>query len=411
MNKIKDYIKNIDFELVDDDIVLNNVYKEIHGSEERLLVDIETSYNMEQLIKKSNIEQIMGMLTKVDIIKVINKKIGSRVFETVFSTLFILTHRRKIELKDIKNVEKTLVEPVYENLGEIIVNRNGTYVLRKYFEYIYGRNANEKTKHKRLFENIDIKSKLLAIINEDLNKEALITIVGLLKIDYSKRIAREIVAKYLNLENIRNPHYSFVFEDIIEIGDKKTLRGISKFIQANFGELVSDKCANYVVSKLISKLPEKTDVFYSLIDLQSLNINSNIMVRILENFSRGADVGKVGEVLKDFYHISEEDGVFFKLLIDSSEGLNTKFIDTVRFLMDIEGDVFNINSDFVKHYDGSWLNKKCGIKLVKSFLEGGATNKTKKMLISKLNISASLLKKKDGVKISNLAKSLKRTKG
>lgn len=411
MKKIKEYIKNIDFELVDDDVVLENVYEEIKGSEAKLMIDIETSYNIQQLIKKSNVQQIIRMLKNVNIFTVINKKIGSRVFETLFDTLFDLTYKKKIDIENVEEIRKYLLDPIYKNFEDILSNRNGTYVIRKYFCYVFGRRGDDKKKYKKYFEGYDIKSRILDLIDGDLNKEGIITVVSYLKTDYSKTISRKIIEIFLTLENIKNPHYSFIFEDIIEIGDRKTVELISKFIEGDFDELVNDKCANYVVSKLIGKIPEKSDVYFSLMDLSTLNINSNIVLRVFENFCRDGKIENVKNLLTNFYQISEDESVFYKLLISSSEGLNTKFIDSVIYLVDLEGDVLNVNSDLVKYYNNGWLNKKCGIKLIKSFLEGGAPNKTKKQLISKLNISASLLKKKDGLKISNLCKTLKRTKG
>ena len=39
---VKEYFKNIDFDIVDDSLILDNVYKEIDGYEEKLALDLET---------------------------------------------------------------------------------------------------------------------------------------------------------------------------------------------------------------------------------------------------------------------------------------------------------------------------------------------------------------------------------
>ncbi|EOB14163.1 hypothetical protein NBO_34g0013 [Nosema bombycis CQ1] len=231
-----------------------------------------------------------------------------------------------------------------------------------------------------------------------------------LKLNYSKKIARKIVEVHLTLENIKSPHYSFIFEDLVEIGDKKTLDSISKFVENNFFELMNDKYGNYVLTKVIKKRPEDTEAFYSKLDLSTLNMNSNIVLRIFENFCKNRDIEKIKKILREFYHIDKDESVFQNLLLKFSDGLNTKYVTVICNLMDLDEDIFNVNNDFVKFYDNAWLNKKCGITLVKGFLEGGAKNKTKRKLLPKITLNKKLLKTKDGLKISNLIKTIKNTR-
>lgn len=51
--KVKEYLINIDFDMIDDSDLLDNVYREIETYEETLLLDMDVVSNFELLIKKA----------------------------------------------------------------------------------------------------------------------------------------------------------------------------------------------------------------------------------------------------------------------------------------------------------------------------------------------------------------------
>lgn len=384
--KVKEYLINIDFDMIDDSDLLDNVYREIETYEETLLLDMDVVSNFELLIKKSNISQILTLCKKLNFPKIAIKKTGSKFLEIIFIQIINLNCNKK-ELKKLKNV---VINPINDNFKNIICNKNGTHVIRKYFELL---------KNKEIFQCY--KTEILKILNEEIEVDILVTIICYLKLSYSRTISRKIIEVYFSSDNCKNKIFSYVFEDLINISDKKTIQKMFLILKNCYSELINNNIASFVVIAFIKKYLEQTDFFYeNITNFQ----NMNVILGILENYVKLKNYKKVNEIFKNFYGV--EDDVFKFFLLSRTDTPDTKFINLICLLMDV--DKYDVNKDFCEYFEKEWIHKKYGLCLMKAFLEGQASKKLKIGFAKKFNFSRSLSTKKDGKKILSLIKSYRK---
>jgi uncharacterized low-complexity protein len=457
--KVKEYLTNIDFEFVTDHEILDNVYKEIEGYEEKLILNIESVSNFEVLIKKSNLLQIINLCKKINLHFLSLKKTGSKfcevILESIFDIIYKCVGKKTIDEKceenkcvgkktiddkceenkcvgkktidekceenkcvenkyvdkkceenkyvDKKSLENYILNIFDDNFKELCMDKNGTHVIRKYLRIIYGRD-NNFIKYKSCFNLKDYKSVIIDLLDKDISTDTLITIILYLKLNYSKQVSRILVKKYVVEDNLKNKMYSYIFEDLINISEKKTLSMIFDKVKTQFSEYINDQYAVFFILSLIKRYPEENDFYLSYCDKEMKN--SNVMLKVLENYCILKNIKKIKKILKEFYDI--EDDVFKNILMSHSESPDTKYINLICLLMDL--DILRVNEDFIKYFNNDWIHRKYGIKLLKGFLEGGSDNKLKSRFARKINIGGSLNKKKEGKKILNLIKTYKKLK-
>ncbi|KKO76353.1 hypothetical protein AAJ76_4000106108 [Vairimorpha ceranae] len=384
---VKEYFKNIDFDIVDDSLILDNVYKEIDGYEEKLALDLETVINFELLVQKSNFLQIINLCKKINIHFLSLKKTGSKFIELIFETINIMKDL------DWKLIHKFIFKPVINNFTELCVDKNATHVVRKFF-IIYFCDKN--------IERRNFKNEFSYILKEDMSLDTLITVIHYLKFMKSKSLLRKIVRIFVNSKYTFNKLYTYIFEDLINLSDDKSLEMVYQRIKPQFIDYINDNYGVFVILALIKKYPKENDFYFSYCTKGMKN--TNVLLRVTENYCKLGEYKKVKKILLNFYEIKNE--VFKNLLLRSTDTPDTKHINLVVCLMN--ANLYGINDDFIKYYKNEWIHRKFGLTLLKGFFEGGAENACKSAFARKINVGASLHKKKEGKQLLNLIKSYKR---
>lgn len=401
---VKEYLTNLDFEFVDDHKILDNVYKEIEGYEEKLILNIESVINFEILIKKSNLLQIVNLCKKINLHFLSMKKTGSKFCEVILDSIFDILYTNKNQEEFNKtSLEKYVLNIFDDNFKELCVDKNGTHVIRKYLGLVYGRDKNF-FKYRSQFDIKNYKQEILNLLDTDISTDTLITIVMYLKLNYSKQVLRILVNKYVREDNLKNKMYTYILEDLINISDTKTLLIIFGKIKNQFGDYINDKYAVFFVLSLIKKYPVENDFYLSFCEKDMKN--SNVLLKVLENYCVLKKVKKIKKVLKDYYGIEKD--VFKNILMSHTDSPDTKYINLICLLMDL--DILRVNKDFIEYFNNEWVHRKYGINLLKGFFEGGSDNKLKSEFARKISIGGSLNKKKEGKQLLNLIKTYKKLK-
>lgn len=136
------YLNSIDFSLINNSQVLNNVYKEILPNISELSKDPFASTSLEKLIGLSDSSNLLNLLSKVNK-NVIHKKLGSRIIESVYKRLFDCLYKEN---------EFFLLESAIEflNISECLDCHNATFVVRQALMLLSGKRIEklEITKYK-----------------------------------------------------------------------------------------------------------------------------------------------------------------------------------------------------------------------------------------------------------------------
>ncbi|WUR03100.1 pumilio 23-like protein [Vairimorpha necatrix] len=384
---VKKYFINIDFDIVDNSEVLDNVYKEIKGYEEKLILNLESVPNFELLVQKSNIQQIEKFCKNINIHFLSLKKTGSKFLEVLYTKIH--------ETKDVKNdlIYKSAFSPIVDNFKEIFVDKNGTHVIRKFFICFHSENL-------QVMNNF--KNDIIEILENSISIDVLITIIHYLKIVPSKKVLRVLIRKFFKPEYIFNKLYTYIFEDIINLIDEKSLKLIFETIKPHFKEYMNDKFGVFLILALIKNFPNETEFYFSQCEIGMKN--SNVLLKVTENFCKLKKIEKVQEILTNFYGFKND--IFKNFLLNHTESPDTKYINLVILFMEM--DLFYVNEDFTKYFKAEWAHKKFGLSLLLGFFEGGADDKLKSTFAKELNLSSGLNKKKEGKKIFSLVKSYKK---
>ncbi|KMV65913.1 hypothetical protein M970_060110 [Encephalitozoon cuniculi EcunIII-L] len=377
MNNLKEYIKNIDFETVDDSEVLHNVYNEIDGHERELMLSTETAYQIESLIRKSNSKQVLAFFKKLDVEELMSKKLGSRVLEVIYDAIFDMIY---IQRQDI-DVD-TLMRPVENVLKTKFSDTNGTHIIRKLFQLVSGKRIlGDKVQSFASIRPGHIEKYKEAIVEliPSLSKEdAFVTLLIYTYCYRSKIIIHEAAKHHFTPEGVCNPSMSYFFEKIVKLAGKKTRRYIFERIKGKVMELCRDRYGNYFIGEFILCHYEKADCFFDAIDMAEFDKNSNIIMKLTHALLKARSYSNIDKVMKSFYMESEDDVISHTF--GGVEGnFKQKYAPMLCELMKLPNECnYGINAAFRRKFSSRWLRSKGGIELLRGYYEGTDDSRSKK---------------------------------
>jgi hypothetical protein len=390
MESLVEYIKNIDFETVDDHEVLNNVYGEIEGNERRLILNTETTYQMERLIKRSSIPQMLRLYGRLEIAQVINKKLGSRVLELIFDRVFehVYVKGEKIDLE-------TLLPPVEECFGHHVLGENATHVMRKVFQLVSGRRI-EKDKVTR-YKPEDpqyiqrYKKEMLRLIPKLHREDGFVTFLYYLRCHRSKTLMHEVAKRHFSCESVCAPATSYFFEHLVGMAGKKTLGLVFETVKNRVMDLCRDRYGNYFVGELIRRYPSKADYFYEAIYAAGFAEHSNVVLKLVLSLQETRSYSSIDAIVRAQYLKDERD--ILQSTFGGEEGnFKQKYAPMlVNFMKAPAEHSYGVNEAFRKHFRSSWLRSKGGLELVAGYYNGTDGVGEKRMFTRRLYRSVPLL--------------------
>lgn len=140
--ELVEYLNSIDFSMIKDKIVLNNIYNEILPQITDLSKDPFASTSLEKLIGLSNSSNLLRLLNEINR-NTVYKKLGSRIIESVYKRLFDCLYKEN-DFFLLKSVIEFL------NISECLDCHNATFVVRQALMLLSGKRIEklEITKYK-----------------------------------------------------------------------------------------------------------------------------------------------------------------------------------------------------------------------------------------------------------------------
>ncbi|AFM98383.1 hypothetical protein EHEL_060090 [Encephalitozoon hellem ATCC 50504] len=377
MNSLKEYVKNIDFGIVDDPEVLDNVYNEIEGNEKELVLDAETTHQMEILIRKSNSKQILDLFEKLDVERLMSKKLGSRVIEVIYDAIFDMVY---IQRQDV-DID-LLVKPVENILETKFSDTNATHIIRKLFQLVSGKRIIDgriqsfnsvKPGHIEKYKEI-----IMELIPKLSKEDSFITLLSYLYCYRSKTIVLEVVKHHFTWERVCDPSMSYFFEKIVGISGKKAREYIFENLKDRVMELCKEKCGNYFIGEFILCHYQKADYFFDVIDLSEFDKNSNIVMKLTHSLLKARSYSNIDKIMKEFYLESGDD--IISCTFGGVEGnFKQKYAPMLCELMKLPNERnYGINTAFRKSFSSRWIRSKGGIELLQGYYEGADDGRSKR---------------------------------
>lgn len=387
--KVRDttnYLNSIDFSLINNTDVLNNIYKEILPSISSLCKDPFASSSLEKLIQLSNASQLLNLLDEVDR-KVVYKKLGSRIIEKVFERLFDCKYKNN----EIFEIEKAMN---FLNFKECILCHNATFVLRKALMLLSGKQIDRLNIQK--FTCCDagdemikqIKSVYMEKIDDIQSTDAFNTLGIFLQISKSQSLIQTVVERDCCPENVKNK--GFFYEVIPTVASKKNLKLIFSKLKGSFFELSQCEQSSYFVQSFLRHSSFGVEIYEEIKeDMENFDPNSNIVLAILESLQNnvigGIDdksIEIIDEIIKNFYKIDRS--VFEDFLLSRHGSLDSKYVNLIVNFMKMPSKInYGVNQDFLKFFNKDYIKNKPGIKLLIGFVEGSTDQKKKGEFLEK----------------------------
>lgn len=394
---ISNYLNSIDFSLINDTDVLNNIYKEITPSISSLCKDPFVSSSLEKLIQLSNSTQLLDLLSKIDR-KIVYKKLGSRIIEKIFERLFDCMYKNE----EIFEIEKAIN---FLNFKECIPCHNATFVLRKALMLVSGKYIEklkiEKYKPAGCKDKIinEIKAAYSSMIEDIHSTDAFNTLGIFLQISRSQSLIETIIKNDCSPENIKNK--GFFYEILPTVASKKNLQLIFNQIKGNFLELSLCEQSSYFVQSFLRHSSFGVEIYNEIKEeIDNFDPNSNVILSIVESLQNNVLLNKhqnnvllnkndsissvkiMNEIIENFYKI--EKSVFEDFLLSRHGTIDSKYINLIVNFMKMPSKYnYNVNRDFLRFFNKEYLKNKSGIKLLVGFIEGSFDQKEKGLFLEK----------------------------
>lgn len=335
-DEVIEYFQNLEISPKMESFVIDRIHEEISNNYTDLL--FQCGRQLENLISMSDYSHLKAMMKKLRLTTMKTKR-GSRVWEAIFKRL------------------KTLGKTVIFNWEDYFFDRNATFPVRAYMELKVDLAAKMNTIIERALRNIEI-------------KEIMITFGVYLRLLNDQEAITGVLKNLLNEETIEetlsNPYFSYFFESILDIADKENLMLFFKAIEPYFETLSADKYANYVIQKLILRLPAQID------NLKITGSNANILFSVIMGTR---DYEKMKTLIKKNY------GDVFKM-IKRDNSIDSKYYKLAIKLFTVPREhSLGINEKFIENFETSWLYCRYGAEIVLGYLKGHETPENKNKFI------------------------------
>lgn len=385
--EMEKYINAIDFSLVKDDFVLSNIYKEIGDCGNYLATSPYASTNLERLIMMSSAMHLVPFLKSLGC-KVVYKKLGSRIVESIFRRLF--------ECMYIKGEYFALEDAVgMVECAYCICNKDATHALREVIMLLSGRRVDKMyvQKYKMVEKeegdasNAGYSEKMLGIykaafmesvkdIEED---DAHITLLIFLQCTKSQ----SLLYKYLR-RDCRPGHVTkrgYVYEALPTLANKTNLALIYERIKHKIMYLSLADASSYFMAAFARNFREPVKI-YRRLRLEDFESNSNVILGLLEALQRSMKYEEIDNLVRNFYDAG--DSVFDKLMLGKDNGLDTKYADAIVGFMSMpEASNYGVAADFIRHFKPAWLSTKTGKKLLIGFVSGSSSSDVKEEFLNR----------------------------
>lgn len=399
MEDLKEYVKNIDFEIIGDLEVLDNVYEEIHGHENDLILNVSTTYQIENLIRKSNSDQILNFVKRLDIGRLINKKLGSRVLEVIYDVVFDMVHVQK-QMLDVE----ALIVPTEAFLEHRILDTNATHVIRKLFQLVSGKKIyKNKTERFRPMEAWDVKKykeTILAVIPRLSKEDGFVTLLYYLRCYRSQSVIYEAIQRHFDYVRVCEPTMSYFFENLVKLASKRGLEYIFEGVKDRVMDLCRDKYANYFVGELILRYHNEAEYFFNALDLSEFEQSSNIVMKLVQSLQKIKSYGNIDKIMKLFYLGDDEDAIISHTFGGVEGNFKQKYAPMLSAFMRFpDKHNYNVNTVFRRRFSINWIRSKGGIELLQGYYEGTDGETSKRQFTRRLEKYITLMSRRDSVDV------------
>lgn len=375
--EIEEYINSIDLSQITDETVLSNVYAEIGTSGAHLATSPFAATNLERLVMMTGADLLVPFMRSLGP-KVIYKKLGSRIVESICRRLF--------ECMYVRGEYFSLEEAVGDiDCEACLRSRDATHALRQAIMLVSGRRADgmniekykiiEKDGHGS--QNAEYSRRLLgeyktvfgnAVESAAMDDDSYATLLIFLQCTKSQSLIAGFIAKDCEPDNIKKRGH--VYEAIPPIANRANLSLIFDRIKKSLMALSLCERSSYFVASFARAYNKPAQVYRRLI-FENLDKNSNIVLGLLESLQRNKDYEEVAALVRSFY---EMDGALFAgMLLGRDEGLDTKYVGAIVNFMGMPARYsFRVNEDFVRLFVPGWLSSKAGKRLIIGFAAGNS---------------------------------------
>lgn len=377
MDCLKEYVKNIDFGVVDDPEVLCNVYSEIEGHERELVLCPDTTHQMEHLVRKSNAKQILGLVERLDVRRLSSKKLGSRVIEVICDVVFDMVYVQGQAI----GID-ALVIPIEEELEAKFSDTNATHVIRKLFELVSGKrvsNGRAQSFPARNPAHIEkYKETVIGLIPRLSKEDAFLTLLAYLHCYRSQSAICEIVKHHFTCSRVCEPSMSYFFEKIAGLAGRRARRQMFEEVKDRVADLCRDRYGNYFIGELILHHHEKADYFLESLDLSEFDKSSNIVMKLVHSLLKARSYSNSDRVINAFY-LEDSKDIIYNTFGGVEGNFKQKYAPMLCELMKLPAEHgHGINPAFRKSFSSRWIRSKGGVELLQGYYEGADDNKRKR---------------------------------
>lgn len=389
--EIVEYINSIDFSLVNEHTVLENIYREIGDAGAALATDPYAVTNLERLVLATSADLLVVFMKSLGP-KTIYKKLGSRIVESIFKRLFECMYARG---------EHFALEDVAELVdAEACVNcRNATHALRQLIMLLAGKRIDGKkvTKyplpgassggadsaecHSARRTNAEYSKDKLAeykavfekCMDDIAENDSFATLLVFLQCTKSQSLIGRLIEKDCFPENIKERGY--VYEAIPPIANRKNKDIIYERIKKSIMGLSTDCRSSYFIQSFL-RASDKGLKIYRRIIFNKFEKNSNVILSLLESLQKSRCYEEVAVLVEKFYEM--ENSLFSSMLLGKDDGLDTKYADAVVNFMGMPKKYgYGVNEDFCRLFSPAWLSSRAGRKLLAGFVNGSSSSDAK----------------------------------
>lgn len=386
------YLNSIDFSLVGDEAVIENIYKEIHPAITNLFKDPFASTSLEKLISLSSPAQLIGLLNSLEK-NTVHKKLGSRIVEKVYERLFECMYKEECSvcLKDA-----LCIFSHRDSLRSSIVCHNATFVVRKVLMLLSGKRIDKLSvqkykKHtldnerfsREMLEEIKVifKELLAKISTQDCSSfysaDFFNTLGVFLQVTKSQSLIECLIQNDCDIQS-----KGFLYEIIPTVSNKKNLRLIYSKIKGKCKDLALAEKSSYFMQSFLRHSLFGREVYEELSKdgFEGFDSNSNIILALAESLQKCQEYELVNDLLSRFYKPS--DSLFEELLLSKYGSLDSKFVNVVTNFMQLPRrkgyeHFYSVNEDFTRLFKREWIRSKSGIALLLGFVKGSSDPETK----------------------------------
>jgi hypothetical protein len=387
----------VDIESVDGQEILSTVYKEIRGKEREIILDNTLTYKIESLLEKSSFTRRLMFFNSLDLHNLVKKSLGSRVVEKLLFLIFndIYVHRRA-DTARARALVDALDSFMEKGFMEYVIDRNGTFVVRLYFQLLSGRRIEEKKviKFKSVKECREQLGKYESILLEHFHeilreKSSMITLLAYLKCKSKRqKVISKILGSWVNAEALGDPVVSYFYEGVVSLSKGSNLSKFYEMVRKDFIPLCLDRNGNFIMQELIKRYD--VNVVYDLLyeHLNKFPFNSNVILSMVLALQNNNCYDRAVGIIKEFYLHETNGDVYDVLLFRNSDSIDTKYLKIVvnLYLLPREHDLSReVNDGFNKHFSKMWLYERSGSELVKTYLMGKGDAHLKSKFITNIS--------------------------